>query len=73
MLLHYMAAWSVGTSEPIPSAKLFWIGPAITVPQSERKFAVPDEKNAAKGTCYFNWLPEKNRIEDVETSHAILP
>ena len=68
-----MAAWSLGTSEPIPSAKLFWIGPAITVPQSERKFAVPDEKNAAMGTCYFNWLPEKNRIEDVETSHAILP
>ena len=28
-----------------------------------RKFVVADEEYAAKGTRYFNWGPEKNRIE----------
>ena len=40
---------------------------------SDRKFLVADEEYAAKGTRFFNWGPEKNRIEDVETSHAIIP
>ena len=38
---------------------------------SDRKFLVAEY--AAKGTRFFNWGPEKNRIEGVETSHAILP
>ena len=34
---------------------------------------VADEEYAATGTRYFNWGPEKNSIDGVVTSHAILP
>ena len=34
---------------------------------------VAEEEYATKGTRFFNWGPEKNCIEGVETSQAILP